>query len=718
MPNVSGKVADGDASMAMLLGGKGANLAEMANLGIPVPPGFTITTDVCKAYEALLVQEYTVHTPEVQNFIADLMLEVMEMYDALTDLMGYAPLVSVRSGAPVSMPGMMDTILNVGLTHDTVNDWADRLSLRAARDSQRRLIQMLGHTAYGVPSDEFEAALTKLKFQKKVIHDADLNADALVELVTIFGGIFKVHTNQYFPQTVEEQLSSAVMAVFDSWMNPRAIEYRRIHNIPAAMGTAVTVQCMVFGNTGMSSGTGVLFSKDPSTGEDVALGEFLPNAQGEDVVAGIRTPLKIKAMCKPHRPPELDDLGWGVVHHELMTLTTTLEGHYSDMMDIEFTVQDKKLWLLQCRIGKRSALAAVKIAKHFCEHGTITESEVLKRVTVAQYKVLRRPTIAANFKQPPHLEGNGASPGVAIGVVVLTADAAVNCKEPCILVTNETNPDDIAGMFKAQGILTRTGGSTSHAAVVARAMDKPCIVGCRGLPIELSYLEGKKVALCGATGRVWIDTEVPVQDATSDPDLAWFKGICMNTLGFVETTSDLSEIGKGPRNIPLSAYWGQPAKLQEILERVAETKAAAFTYMDVTPPKVIGQDHQLLACVGEAPYVDPEWFNMKGYQFMIVDGQALGTGPTVCGGPLMPHTVVNLETNGYIVTEKAKTLADTLNRACEVSNEFITDVIGGSHAWAVIKAALNSAGYAVKTVPMGAPVEYAVYMALSNAKAA
>lgn len=495
--------ADGNKDMTTLLGGKGANLAEMAILGLPVPPGFTIPTSVCLAYQKA----------EDKEFFVDQMIDpVLEEITTLRDHFGYVPLLSVRSGAPVSMPGMMDTILNVGLTKASIPFWKNKLGIRPVLDSTRRLLQMYGETAMGVEHKVFEDLITFEKDFHEVSEDKNLPIDALKSLITNFKT--RIHEKAYkeFPDTLEAQLHGSITAVFDSWNSDRAKEYRKIHGIPHNLGTAITIQSMVFGNMNDESCSGVLFTRDPSTGENKIVGEYLPNAQGEDVVAGIRT------------PESLDTMGDfnSTVLGDLEDIAMLVEEHYADMQDMEFTVQDGELFLLQTRNGKRSAKAAFKIAVDLVGEDVIDEKEAIKRVTANQYQIMMRPKIDPEFTMKPHGKAIPASGGIVSGKAVFSSQAAVDSTEPCILITKETTPNDIAGMNAAVGILTATGGLTSHAAVVARGMDTTCIVGCTELKVEEFTAElkmgkstgiieeGQLIALNGDTGEFWFNTLVPV----------------------------------------------------------------------------------------------------------------------------------------------------------------------------------------------------------------
>jgi pyruvate,orthophosphate dikinase len=467
-----------------LLGGKGAGLAEMTAIGIPVPAGFTVTTAACIEY----VQNGRKLPPGLEEEIAA-HLEGLE--EATGKRFGHAQdplLVSVRSGAAVSMPGMMDTILNLGLNDESVEGLARATgNERFAWDAYRRLVQMYGNVVEGVDAHAFEQALAALKESRRVRDDVDLRADDLRELVERFKEIYRDGTGSDFPQDPRVQLERAVRAVFDSWETPRAQVYRRANGIPDDLGTAVNVVQMVFGNKGEDSGTGVAFTRNPSTGEQGIWGEFLTNAQGEDVVAGIRTPLPITEM--KNRLPEAFD--------QLVDTMRRLEERYREMQDIEFTVEEGKLYLLQTRSGKRTAQAALKIAVDMVEEGLISREEAVARIDPKQLDQLLHPMIDPEAHYEAAAKGLNASPGAATGKIVLDADTAEErgkAGEDVILVRWETNPDDIHGLLEARGILTAQGGMTSHAAVVARGMGKPCVAGCEGLSIDL---EGRKISLDG-----------------------------------------------------------------------------------------------------------------------------------------------------------------------------------------------------------------------------
>ncbi|OGW57935.1 MAG: pyruvate, phosphate dikinase, partial [Nitrospirae bacterium RBG_16_43_8] len=497
----SGK-ADGKGDMKDLLGGKGAGLAEMTNLKVPVPAGFTITTDACneyfknkKKYPLGMWEQVLANLKKIEKAMG------MKFGDHTNPL-----LVSVRSGAKFSMPGMMDTVLNLGLNEITIRAIIKKTKNdRFAYDAYRRLITMFGSIVMGVDRQKFERALEDIKERKGIHLDTDLTAADLKGIVDEFKAIYKRSTGENFPSDPYEQLKKAINAVFSSWFGDRAVKYRKLNNIPENLGTACNVQAMVFGNMGENSGTGVGFTRDPSTGQKRFFAECLINAQGEDVVAGIRTPLHINELKK--RLPKAYD--------ELDRIYKKLEKHYKDMLDIEFTVQEGKLYMLQIRVGKRTAASALKIAIDMVKEGLIDKKTAILRIDPQQIDQLLHPMIDPKAKISVIAKGLPASPGAAVGKVVFTADEAEKAAErgeKVILVRTETSPEDIGGMHAAQGILTARGGMTSHAAVVARGMGKCCVAGCGAININESQRyftvntftlkEGDYITLNGTTGEV------------------------------------------------------------------------------------------------------------------------------------------------------------------------------------------------------------------------
>ncbi len=506
-----------------LLGGKGVGLTEMTALGVPVPAGFTITTDACRAYLSAGGTVPDGLDAEVAAHITALEQRSGKRFGDPVDPL----LVSVRSGAAVSMPGMMDTILNLGLSDTAVEGLAASTgNPRFAYDSYRRLIQMYGEVVDGVPGHRFEQTLVDLKTRAGARQDVDLGPDELRELIVSFGRIYEEETGSTFPQDAAEQLRRATRAVFDSWHSPRAQVYRRTYEIPDDIGTAVNIVQMVFGNKGAGSGTGVCFTRDPSTGEARLYGEFLANAQGEDVVAGIRTPQPIEQMRE-----ELP-----VAYEQLLDTLRRLEQHYRDAQDVEFTVEDGRLYLLQTRTAKRTAAAALKIAVDMVDEGVISSEEAVARIDPSQLDQLLHPMIDPDAPVEVIAKGLNASPGAASGAIVLDADTAEargKAGEAVVLVRWETTPDDFHGMLHARGILTAHGGLTSHAAVVARGMGKPCVTGCEALTVDTnartveiaghSLREGDLITINGATGEVMLGA-VPVVPPRLNDDFTRILG--------------------------------------------------------------------------------------------------------------------------------------------------------------------------------------------------
>lgn len=546
------KQTEGDASQKFLLGGKGANLAEMSKIGIPVPPGFTISTEVCKyfydnnkKYPETLNKEVSTNLKKLENSTGK------KFGDTKNPL-----LVSVRSGAASSMPGMMDTILNLGLNEKVVDSIAKSTNNpRFAWDSYRRFIQMYGNVVENIDHEKFEHIITEVKAKKAIKEDVDMTAPDWQEVVSGYKKIFKIEKNREFPDDAQTQLWGAIGAVIGSWNNARAITYRKLNHIDESkvFGTAVNIQSMVFGNLGVDSGTGVAFTRNPATGENVSYGEYLMNAQGEDVVAGIRTPKHLDSLKEDNE----------VAYKELISIFNKLEKHYRDMQDVEFTIENGKLYILQTRSGKRTAPASVKIAVDLVNEKLITQKEALLRIEPEKLDQLLHPTLDLKAKANYKLIAQGlpASPGAGVGQVVFDADTAVEWKETgkkVILVRAETSPEDIAGMNAAEGILTARGGMTSHAAVVARGMGKCCVSGCETISVseiekkfkvgDLIISEGDIITLDGSTGEVFLG-EIP----TINPKLSGYFGTIMDWsdkyryLG-VRTNADTPHDAQAARN--------------------------------------------------------------------------------------------------------------------------------------------------------------------------
>ncbi|TQS40793.1 pyruvate, phosphate dikinase [Cryptosporangium phraense] len=541
--------AEGNKDLKDLLGGKGANLAEMTNLGLPVPPGFTITTEACTVFLE------TGSTPDGLDDEVSTHLAALE--EARGKRLGDPDdplLVSVRSGAKFSMPGMMETVLNVGLNDRSVEGLARQAdNPRFAWDSYRRLIQMFGKTVQHIEGEAFEDALDEVKRAKGTENDLDLDSDDLRQLVDVYKGIVREHTGEDFPQDPREQMSQAVNAVFASWNSDRAVLYRRQERIPGDLGTAVSVVAMVFGNLGLDSGTGVAFTRDPGTGEQGVYGDYLQNAQGEDVVAGIRNTVPLQDLEKIDKTS----------YDRLMEIMATLEGHYQDLCDIEFTIESGQLWMLQTRVGKRTAAAAFRIASQLVDEGVIDLDEAVQRVTGEQLVQLMFPQFDTSAKVHQLGRGMSASPGAAVGKAVFDSYTAVKWSrsgEDVILVRRETNPDDLNGMIAARGILTSRGGKTSHAAVVARGMGKTCVCGAEELQVNTKrrFLtapdgtevhEGDVISVDGSTGRVYLG-EVPVVDS---PVVSYFEGNADSSDDLVEAVDRIMTHADSTRRMGVRA---------------------------------------------------------------------------------------------------------------------------------------------------------------------
>ncbi len=518
-----------------ILGGKGAGLVWMTSNGLPVPPGFIIPTTAWV--------EYNKQPEAVMNQIRQ---QIKPYLARLVEHFGYMPLLSVRSGARVSCPGMMDTILNVGLEAENLDFWTSKLGAHCVENSYHRLVTMYGSVVDGIERQTLESA----------------NFDSVLS-------IYKRITNEEFPG-FEGQLLGSIKAVFDSWMNERAKIYRKLNSIPAEWGTAVTVQAMVFGNLNDNSGTGVLFTRNPDTGSNMVTGEFLINAQGEDVVAGIRTPMPLAKMKDWNEQVSAD----------LMLHVLALEKLRKDVQDVEFTVQDGKLYFLQTRNAKRSATAAVKIALDMVEEGMLSKAEAVGRVSRKQFDIAQQTVISPHWKKAPVFVGLSACSGVAVGKPVFSSSEAMKSKVPCILITDETTPDDIGGMNAAVGVITMTGGATSHAAVVARGMDKPCVVGL-GKTIE-EFKGHPVVAFDGATGKIWLE-EVPVVDGSSNGLTHSFSRMVLETIG---ATTIINDVPSSHLDSALLHLGEKVLCVDTAFKLVVETSAKVGTlYLDLTQSK-------------------------------------------------------------------------------------------------------------------------------------
>jgi len=647
---------EGNASMKNLLGGKGANLAEMVSLGIPVPPGYTITTEACNEYHAAVDQD---------GVIMELLNESEDYTDKLALHFGYLPLVSIRSGARVSMPGMMDTILNVGLTSETLPAWKERIGAWAALDSYRRLIQMFGTVVEELNPEIFESAMTHLKKQAKVDTDQELSVQNLEELVNRFLNLFEANANYTFPDTFDEQLGLGIRAVFNSWNNERAKHYRKMHGYSDDWGTAVNIQAMVFGNMNDASCSGVLFTRNPSTGSKEMLGEYLINAQGEDVVAGVRTPDPISQMADWH--PHC--------YHQLIEVATRLELHYADMQDIEFTVQDGKLYLLQTRNAKRTNLAAVIVAHDLEAEDVITLSQARSRITTKQFFGLTVPTVDEGAPAP-HGIGLPAGGHVVRGVAAFTAERAVELAKqgPVILIAKETTPDDIKGMEAAVGILTQTGGATSHAAVVARGMNTTCVVGMTSLHQhdDTWYIEGWKitegteVTIDGMTGNLWVVVDVPMTSGTLPKQ-------ALTLLGNPDTsTICLSADGALTHKVEVVAALGS-----DWLTLAYDLKSQGHSVVfNLTTPCEIYSPEDMLMYSAFGSYDKFDWINRQVEQLTACESDWNGCA-------LYSNLEITVDPASVLeVVKRPKTVADVMNSEDPMilTGDFIKRVMGGKAA--------------------------------------
>ncbi len=610
---------EGGADMRNLLGGKGANLAEMASIGLPVPPGFTLTTEVCTAF----YQNQRKYPNDLGGQVHEA-LDQLQKAQALKFGDKHKPLlVSVRSGARVSMPGMMDTVLNLGLNDVTVEGLGEAADdPRFAWDSYRRFIQMYGSVVLGVDHHRFEEIIEHAKLDTGVTEDTQLSAQDWHRVAQSYKDLIESETGKPFPQDPEEQLWGAIGAVFGSWMNHRAITYRKLHDIPAEWGTAVNVQAMVFGNMGNDCATGVCFTRDPSTGENVFYGEYLVNAQGEDVVAGIRTPQPVsKHGAKPDETPL--EAAMPEPYAELLQVRERLEQHYHDMQDLEFTIQQNKLYMLQTRNGKRTAAASLRIAVDMAREGLIDQAEAVRRVNPTSLDQLLHPMLDPKAHRTLLAKGLPASPGAASGAVVFTADEAESRAqkgEAIILVRIETSPEDIHGMHAARGILTTRGGMTSHAAVVARGMGRPCVAGAGGISVDYgaqtlsaggkTVRAGETITLDGAAGEVFVGTVSMIEPLMSD-DFATLMGWAdeARTMGVranAETTLDAETAMKfGADGIGLCRtehMFFDPERISAVRQMImAPDEAGRRTALALLLPFQRDDFHKLFRIMGDLP---------------------------------------------------------------------------------------------------------------------
>lgn len=676
--------AEGSATDTELLGGKGANLAEMCNLGLPVPPGFTIDTGVCHRFN---------RNPSLT--LRYLMFRVTKAYAQLVEECGHAPLVSVRSGAPVSMPGMLDTVSNVGLTMASLPFWVSKLGRRSAYDCRFRLILEYARVVHGKDLirghgrsywDIFRKCPDKL----------------LVELETKFLGFFRKATGKEFPEDLMLQLRGAIGAVFGSWSNPRAVEYRRLNYIPETLGTAVTVQRMVFGNKGDHSATGVVFTRNPATGESNVLGEFLFNAQGEDVVSGTKTPIPIEDMPAS---------GIGDCFVNLMEIAESLDFHYGDMQDIEFTIEENVLYILQTRTGKRTAEAAFRIASDQVKQDRWTKEEALERLSPSQYFTMQREQLDPSFKVKPDAEGIPASPGFACGVVVHSNESALESKTPCILVRRDTNPDDLPGMNAAVGILTGTGGATSHAAVVARSMDTPCVTGLLEVDewLEAGALsEGVTVSIDGSSGKVWVGLQVPTISGAEDPCVKRAVAWGYEKIGVLRESPRIED---AEQCVPVAEWTRDPESMVQSFAAIKEMsiphRSKIVLDLRAKHSKRRDEDTFLWKAFGD----DMVKTNLEDLiQLIIKIKQAKLKGTTLVLDRDMEEFIPQLEKAGYRVGRSASTVSDLLlsgGPVC-VDSDFIEKVMGGSPAYAKFLDVIDKAGQMPEMVPSGMSPEEVV----------
>ncbi len=690
-----------------ILGGKGVGLVQMDKLDLPVPPGFIFPTSLTAEYES-----------DPTGTMAAIAYTIPDQLARLEKHFGYMPLLSVRSGAPVSMPGMMDTILNVGLSRHTFSFWAEKIGKKAALDSYRRLIDMYGCVVEHLDHSLFEDILTIARIEAGVDKDSELDVDQIEDLVDSYLTEYAIEAKSPFPSDVAVQLQLSIAAVFNSWHNPRAKTYRMLNGISDDIGTAVIIQAMVFGNMNDNSGSGVLFTRNPATGENKIVGEFLPNAQGEDVVAGGRTPLP------------LDDI-WPDTAAELVTVSNTVEKFYRDMQDLEFTVQDGELFILQTRSGKRTAHAAFRIAVEMVEAKVITKECALTRITGDQYVTMQSPVIDPKFDQEPIMVGLPACNGVVSGRAVFSAEEAVDCPFPCILVTAETNPDDIAGMKAAIGILTATGGFTSHAAVVARAMDTPCVTGCSDMKVmadsaviseigeNTSFEFGRHtiISIDGGTGRVWSGPVPTINGAESE----YVKTV----IGWVFEDGRLRKVidlnGASEAMVMATEWVTGRGKVtdhcEKFLDDMKKVKDRSKIVFNLTAPSHFrqGQDESLWSAFGTSGAFETEGQDYLLIFEMLASKKEQLAGMVLEGVKEGSYSEDDLRDMGYKITKNASKVGDLLDGdAVTVSDDFIKNIVGGKGAYKKLLSALVAGGVPVVFARQGYYEADAVYAALGS----
>lgn len=685
--------ADGDRSMSDSLGGKGANLAEMANLGFDVPAGITLPTDVCNHYRGLESAADAIGF--LEHFVDD---EVLPALKEISDELGYKPLWSVRSGAQDSMPGMMDTLLNIGLSVENFDEWADGIGLLPALDCRRRQVQMYGTTVAGIEPKEFAKEwgwLLTYKYNLPVVpaNEAEMikSLEHMKKARENFEKVYNHHAGVPFPESLKWQLIGSIKAVFDSWDSDRATEYRAMHDIDDSLGTAVNIQMMVFGNLNSESCSGVVFSRDYSTGEPVLTGEFLSNAQGEDVVAGTVTPNPII---------ELVEFDCDIAA-ELQAKCELLESHYEDMVDVEFTVENGHLWWLQCRIGKRTAKAAFRIAHDMAFEGLISQQTAVSRVTAKQYMAMKK--IRVKGETPSHdYKGIAAGGGFVVGHVVTSANEAkiIGKEKPVILVTNETTPDDFGGMVASVGILTRTGGATSHAAVVGRSLEKHCVVGCTDLP-DLSGFP-QKITIDGSTGRVWLQ-ELPLTKGKVDPVASKILEWAMKSTDGILIRSGIDDSVFENRYIMTE---GSDAKqFKDFLVKADGDDSITECYIDLTisGENKLSSDDMLWKLVGDSGNV-LDTAALKKRVFAMLQVNALTElkkkAVIVPSQHCMMDEVNALRNNGWNVVSRVHNLHELLESdGVVVIDEGFAKEIGGEHVAAKLFKMMSDAGKPIRQKP-------------------
>jgi phosphohistidine swiveling domain-containing protein len=694
---------EGNASMKGVLGGKGANLAEMAAMGLPVPAGWTIP---CEASVAFLQGDAKYQ----QGFLEGLKARIMEGDQYLYECFGYHPLVSVRSGAPVSMPGMMDTILNVGINDENLEEWKQRLGERAALDSYRRFLQMYGATALGMDPAVFEDALEDIKAAAKVTSDGELDASFLVRLIKRYKDLYTAF-NKAVPKTRQDAILGAIEAVFHSWNSQRAQSFRADNNIPFSMGTAVNVQAMVFGNMNDKSCSGVAFTRDKSNGINTPSGDFLVNAQGEEVVAGTRDTEPLHNMQK-----------WNVkLFNELIGYMGGLEKHYKDMQDIEFTVQDGKLYILQTRDARRSALAAFVAAHDMVKEGLISKEEALARIKRDQLLTLMRPSIDPAFKGQPIGKGLPVGGTVVTGMACFDSASAMSCKasgKPALLIRKETDPNDYDGIKSSVGVLTATGGPTAHAAVVCNGLDKPCVVGCTELKVTPLGAKlngnvikaGDWVSIDGTSGNIWLG-EVPVKEPQVTKEvLEVARWYAKSPKAFRVTAASVAELGVGLMNAP---GWAEVIYVDTCSLKDAEklSIAGSFVEADELQGKTVVID--LSGPDGSYGKCDKAVNRMFGLESGAQDNSDVKVQELLLwSDPAAARTVVKvpksctladqLRWKGFKVIGPVKTVADLLNSdgAVTIDDDTVMKVFGSKEALLFVQDAMGKAGKAPsKPVP-------------------